>query len=248
MEESGPNAMSKSKAVVCLAVFFTGCSALDQGGGGAGPYIYATVFTLAGGGESPYFGSANVFVCADSGCSAPIPTATVTVNGVALTYDAAAIGYYDTGNLIVAEGAVVTLNVTLEPTSYSASGTQLTTPPTVTAPTPGVTWTGADDNTISWTGGAPTAAADYYVQMYDSNYNQVFPIPPATQSGEVPITATSVTVPAGTLPTGTLSLMVGIISQGAIFQDFGGIPIPNAATGSGLWFGLLAPIVPVTVQ
>ena len=86
-------------------------------------------------------------------------------------------------------------------------------------------------------GGAPTAGANYFAQMstFDpASFHQVFPAIP--QSGEVPITSTSVTVPAGTLPAGgrEFNLLVDIVSPGAILQDSGGIAIPDAGTGSGL--------------
>jgi hypothetical protein len=210
------------------------------------PYIYATVLTLDGGGVPPFYNYLEaVFVCTDGfACNSPINDATVTVNGTGVPYDATSGAYF--GINPIAEGASVTLQVTIGASVYSASGTQFTSPPTVTAPTSPATWQAANANTVTWTGGAPTAGADYLVQMSDSSGNQVFPA--TTQSGEVPITDTSVTIPAGTLPTGSLSLLVGIVSVGAIFQDSGGISIPNTGAGSGLWFGLLAPVVPVTTQ
>ncbi len=226
-------------------------SATPSASGANAPYIWATLFTLdPGTSESPYFGSAFVFVCSDIACSSPISNAIVIVNGVTLLYYQQGL-YYDNNNLLIAEGASATVNVNIGGNVYSASGTQFTTPPTITAPTSPATWTVADANTISWTGGAPTDNADYYVQMYennDSNLNQVFPLPANSSSGELPFTTTSVTVPANSLPTGSLSLQVGIVSQGAIYQTSGGIPIPDAGPTSALWFGLLAPIVAVTAQ
>ncbi len=105
----------------------------------------------------------------------------------------------------------------------------------------------ANSNTITWNGGAPTIEANYYVQMYDSGLHQIFPSS-TSDSGELPISTTAAVVPQGSLPTGDVFLMVGIVSPGAILQDSGGISIPNAAAGSGLWLGLLASIVPITVE
>jgi len=42
-------------------------------------------------------------------------------------------------------------------------------------------------------------------------------------------------------------LVVGIVSIGAYLEEgAGGISIPNTGAGSGLWLGVLAPVVPVT--
>jgi Fibronectin type III domain len=211
----------------------------------APPYIYATVLTLAGGGVPPYLNYLElVSVCADGpACNSPVSNATVTVNGTGVPYDAPQGAYFDTNP--IAEGATVTLQVTIGANVYTASGTQFTTPPSVTAPAPGTNWTAANANDITWTGGAPTTGADYLVYMADSSGNLAFPL---TQNLEVPITTTSVTVPAGALPSGSsFSLVVGIVSTGAYLEEgSGGISIPNTGAGSGLWLGVLAPVVPVT--
>ena len=211
----------------------------------APPYIYATVLTLDGGGVPPYLNYLElVFVCTDGpACNSPVSNATVIVNGTGVPYYAPQGAYFGTNP--IAEGASVTLQVTIGATVYTASGTQFTTPPTVTAPAPSTNWTAANANDITWTGGAPTAGADYLVYMADSSGNLAF-LP--NQTGEVPISTTSVTVPAGALPTGSsYSLVVGIVSTGAYLEEgSGGISIPNTGAGSGLWLGVLAPVVPVT--
>lgn len=207
-------------------------------------YIYATVLTLVGGGVPPYPNYLEaVSVCKDGfSCSSPVSTATVIVNGTAVPYDASFGAYFGTNP--ITEGASVTLQVTIGSTVYSVTGTQFTSPPTITSPTPSATWTQADANNITWTGGAPTAGADYFVVISNGNVLAFLP----NQTGEVPITTTSVTVPGGTLPVGNLSLAVGIVSVGAYSQSTGGISIPGTGAGSGLWLGVLAPIVPITTQ
>jgi len=203
-----------------------------------------------GGGTPPYFDVLEVVsICTDGyQCNAVVPNATVTVNGTALSYSSNQGAYL--GTFPIAKGASVTLQVTIGTKVYSASGTQFTTAPTVTAPDAGAIWQASSANNITWTGGAPTAGANYFVQMstFDhAGFHQVFP--PTPQSRGVPITSTSATVPAGTLPAGRdFNLLVGIVSPGAILQNSGGIRIPNAGTGSGLWLGLLAPAVGVTTQ
>ncbi|MGO8970974.1 MAG: fibronectin type III domain-containing protein [Myxococcaceae bacterium] len=213
----------------------------------APPYIYATVLTLDGGGVPPYLNYLEeVYVCTDGfNCNSPVADATVTVNGTAVPYDATSGGYYGTNP--IAEGASVTLQVTIGANVYTASGTQFTTPPSVTAPAPAASWTAANDNDITWTGGAPTGGADYLVYIADSSGNLAFPL---TQNLELPIATMSATVPGGTLSTGSsFSLVVGIVSIGAYLEEgSGGIAIPNTGAGSGLWLGVLAPVVPVTTQ
>jgi len=214
------------------------------------PYIYATVLTQAGGSIPPYFDFLQeVSVCADGyQCKTPVSDATVTVNGAPLEYDSTGGAYF--GVYRVAEGSVVTVQVTIGTNVYTASGTQFTTPPTVTAPDAGDLWLASNANNITWTGGTPTDGANYFAQVstFDSNgFHQVFPATP--QSGEIPITSTSATIPSGTLPTGTdFAVLVGIVSAGATLQNAGGIAIPDAGTGSGLWFGILAPTVGVSTQ
>ena len=222
----------------------------NDAGPSAPPYIYATVFTQEGGTIPPYFDFLEeVSVCTDGyQCAAPVSNATVKVNGAALTYDSMSGAYF--GAFLIPEGAQVSLQVTVGSTVYSASGTQFTSAPTVTAPDAGAVWQASVANTITWTGGAPAAGANYFVQMVNfvpPSFHQAFP--PSPQSGELPITSTSATVDAGTLPPATsFNLVVGIVTPGAILQNSGGIPIPDAGAGSGLWLGALSTNVGVQTQ
>jgi hypothetical protein len=46
----------------------------------------------------------------------------------------------------------------------------------------------------------------------------------------------------------SFTLLVSIVSPGALLQNSGGISIPDAGPGSGLWLTLLARPVGVTTQ
>ena len=93
------------------------------------------------------------------------------MNGVALTYNATNQDYE--GNLLVAPGASVTLSVTLGGNTYTASGTQVTSYPTITAPVSGATWTASMDNTVIWSGGTPTTNAQYDLGVLDAGNGQL---------------------------------------------------------------------------
>jgi hypothetical protein len=206
------------------------------------PYIKMTVLTLSGGGV-PLFGFLeNAQVCSDSNCTTRFNNATVTVNGTALAFDTQHQEYR--GTAIIAAGATVTAQVTIGPNTFNVTGTQFTTPPTVSAPASGATWQHTNANTISWTGGAPTTGASYFVALMDGTGSFVLPGPQ-----EVSIATTSFSVPANTVSgSGSYNVLVAIGSTGLVSQMSGGIPIANAASGSGLWLGIIAPLVPVTVQ
>ncbi len=73
---------------------------------------------------------------------------------------------------------------------------------------------------------------------------------PAGDNGplEVSISTTTQSVPAGTLSAGSDNVMVGIGTPGLANQSSRGITISNTASGSGLWLGLVTPLVPITVN
>ena len=150
----------------------------------------------------------------------------------------------------LAEGASVALEVNVGTQVHRASGTQFTAAPIVTAPAAAtVTWQASSANTITWTGGAPTAGANYFVQMSTYNLSGFHQVSPATpQSGEIATTSTSATVPAGTQPRVRTTLLLWASSPRAILSDSGGIAIPGAAAGSGLWLGALAHVVAITAD
>jgi hypothetical protein len=198
------------------------------------------------GGGLPAFGFLQqARVCTDSTCTTRISTATVTVNGSALPYDAGSEEYQ--GTVAIALGASVTAAVTVDGKTYTASGTQFASVPTIGAPASGATWETASDNAISWTGGAPTAGAAYVVGVMDAGGSFVFPAGDHNPE-ELALATHSATVPAGALAGGSDKVMVGICSAGLVGQDSGGVSFSGAASGSAMWLGALAPFVPVTVS
>jgi hypothetical protein len=223
-----------------------GCGGGGGGGGeGRGPFIQLMALSLPGGAPPSFGALQQARVCTDSTCSSPITTATVTVNGTALTYDADQGGY--SGAIAIALGAPVTAAVTVDGETYTASARQFTSVPTVTAPTSGATWDTASAHTISWTGGAPTSGAAYIVGVMDGSGAFVFP---GTDEGpaEIAVSTHSLTVPAGALAAGDHDVMVGIGSAGLVGEDPGAIRFSGAAPGSTMWLAALASFVPVTVS
>ena len=207
---------------------------------GTAPYINATILSFPGTGTSPMGWTSQVQVYSDSNRQTPVTNATVTVNGTPLSYDAARTNY--TGSPVIPLGAKVTLNITIGSTTYTATGTQYASFPTITAPTSGTTWNRANSNNITWTGGAPTAGAGYIAGLLNTaTGNFGYPIPTGNGGGpaDVAITTTSLTIPANSgIAAGSYLAIVGIGTPGLGSEPSGtGILIPGSSTGSGLWIG-----------
>ncbi len=215
------------------------------GGGGSGPYIVAMVLSMSDGSAPPFGFSEQVRVCSDSSCSSRISDATVTVNGSPVSWDSMKDEYRGTVN--IAAGASVTISVSTGGSTYTATGTQYSTAPTISGSMP-TTWTASSANTISWSGGSPTTGAAYFVGVLDQSGTFLYPTGDHGPQ-EVSISSTSQSVPAGTLSAGSDVVMIGIGSIGLASQASGGISIPNAASGSGLWLGLIKqPFTAITVN
>ncbi len=180
----------------------------------------------------------SVSVCTDGFCTTPITNATVTVNGTALTYSATQ--HRSSGTQVIAPGASVAVQVTIGSDVYSVSGMQFTSAPTIVAPADNATWWRMMPNTISWSGGGPTSDAQYLALVID-------PAGSFDGGGPTNIGYPSLTVPANTLQSGSYEVLVLIGTPGLAVLA-GGIPVPNACSGSALWLGLAAPLVPITVQ
>jgi hypothetical protein len=201
------------------------------------PFIYGSILALA---TDETAGGGFLSVLNRNGGS-PIADATVKVNGISFPYNAQKQWYMAVGGLTIAKRSVVTLAVTVSGTTYTASATQFSTYPTVTAPAENATWQHGDDNVITWTAGAPTTGATYVAGVLDDQTRWV--------SGHPDFYSTdilSITVPANTLtPAPLYFLQVGIMSGNG--NGTGGTPIPNALPGSMMSVGGVT-LVPITVQ
>ena len=205
------------------------------------PFIAATVLSLAGG-SNPLGWLQQVEVCTDGTCNTPITDATVTVNSTTLTYNASDEAYE--GSATIAAGGAVALTVTVDGIDYTASGTQFTSFPTISAPLPNASWAADSAHDITWSGGLPTTGAAYVVGIFDDTGNLAYPGGDGPK--EVATSTNSDTVPADTLAAGDYSVLVGIGTEG-IADNSGGIAIAGAASGSGMWIGGIAQLVPITV-
>ena len=198
-------------AVVALAVL----AACSEGSGGPAPGIVAATINLGSGSEAG--GSGTIVAVVDVGSGAPIPGATVTLNGTRLPYDAAS-GLY-AGLVAPGPGEAVTLSVSTGGRTYTATGQQFTTFPTITSPAPSATWPAACSNTITWTEGAPETGGTYQVLVLD-------PAGSTRLDAEVPPSQDSLPLPAGTFTAGEWTVVVGLQQPE--------IPVDGAAPGSAL--------------
>lgn len=194
-----------------------------------------------------------VRICTDSTCATPVSDATVTMNTSSVPWSATNQRYE--GNVMPAPSYHVTLTVTIPAGSLVAAGTYTATidtyatVPTVTMPTAGTTWSRAVAHDLTWTAGAPTATTpgSTYVVGINNSVGTFFPVKTLNGPTESSIGSTTFTLPAGTLPAaGTYVAWIGIGTAG-IVDGGGGVAIPGAATGSGLYTGYVSSYVAFTV-
>jgi len=225
--------MLRAKYLLPLSVTLLGALAFalsSCGGGGGGepaapPLIGAELNSFPAGSVPPGFNTNTTVVVLNSSNGNSIANATVTMNGVPLTYSAADETYV--GNVVVAPGGAVTLSVTDGSGTYTVSTTQFTSYPTVSAPATGDTWDSSAANTVIWSGGTPTANAEYVIGILDAaDPNGLVQWPESNFVKEIPLGTTSFSIPAVSIPAGNRLMIVGISSLG--------VPIPNAAPGSFL--------------
>jgi hypothetical protein len=176
-------------------------------------------------------------VVTDSTSGASITTATVVMNGVTLTYNASATHQEYEGTVTVAPGGSVTLSVTVGGNTYSASGTQFTTYPTISSPAAGATLYASSPNTVNWTPGNPLTNAAYLLGVVDD----ADPIGSTPYFQGLATSFNSYSIPAFSFtavnPPDNRVLIVGITTP---------VSIPNAATNSFFVFGGFN-YVPITV-
>src|SRR5712691_7289369 len=250
----GRELMQSHKGLGGLAGAAAACLLLAACGGGgssggpssmgppAAPYILASLVSFPPGAVPPGFvppgfnTGAFVEVLDNSG-GAPIANASVSINGTPIAYSAANQDYE--GNLVVAPGSTVTLNVTVGGTTYTASGTQFTSYPAISAPLAGATWSSFAANLVTWSGGAPTANSFDTLAVLDSadpNGQVIWPSgnsPPPVLS----TSTTSYTINPNSITAGSRLVIVGILTAAQI---------PNAAPNSVLGISGFT-YVPITV-
>ena len=225
-------------AAVALVLTLAVLSACGGGGGGGGggsgggstgqPTIIATVITFPTGGVPPgfvagsYNSAAAVKITDQNG--APVTTAMVTVDATALRYVTAGQQYE--GGLNVNPGATVTVSVSVSGANYTASHTNFSTYPTITAPAPNTTWSSQATNLVGWSGAVPDSTSQYALGVFDQSGALVWPS--GGRLMVLPSADSNTTISANSLPTGNLLVMVGIIDA---------LTFPGAAAGSGLGIG-----------
>lgn len=231
-------------AVATLIVSCGGGGGGDGGSGGGGgggssgrPGIAAVVLSFPTGEVPPGFllpqyntGTA-VQVVEDDGAT-PITDATVTVNGVVLSYFPARESYE--GQLVVNPGQRVTVEVDIDGVGYSATHRQLSAYPTIVAPTAGAELSSLNTNVIRWSAVPPSSRSQYEVGIFDTEGNMTWP---GGGYMDVPNTQNSVTISPAQLTGGEQWVLVGLID---------GSDISGALNGSGVVVGGFT-YVPITV-
>ncbi len=220
------------KIILCAAVLLSLASCGDNKGPTSllppstvyPPVIEAELFSFPSGSTPANFVNAVVHVNKYAGPA--ISDAVVSINGVTLPYDS----YYAhfQGDVAVAPGESVTLSVTAEGKTYSASGTQFTSYPVISAPAPNIVWSTFYNNTIQWSGGAPQTDAFYALRIVDAVDPNVRIWPSGSLQQEVTLGTTSYTLygqeGVESPLWGDRLVFVGIAQW---------IPIPDTSPGSG---------------
>jgi outer membrane protein assembly factor BamB len=169
----------------------------------------------------------------DGSTGANITNANVTMNGVTLIYNSAPNHQEYEGTVVVNPGATVTLVVTSGGNTYTASGTQFNSYPTISAPPSGTSWAASSVNTVTWSGGSPLANAAYLIGVLNA----------ADPAGGTPYLqamgtgVNSFPIPANSLAAGSSDLIVGITTFA---------PVSNADANSSFVFGGFN-YVPITI-
>ncbi len=236
-----------SKLFATLTIFFLAMVSLFLGscGGGGGssssgatpPYIVAALLSV----ETPTIPNFNTGMVAVKNVSggSDITNATVYMNGVQLLYNGASGHNAYEGNVTVAPQGAVNVSVTIGNVTYTASGTQFTTYPSIVAPSSGTTWSASTANTIQWTGGSPgTNAAYAFAVLNAADPNGQLLWPANNNIYMVPLSVTSYSIPANSISKGNGIVLVGIYTVTAI---------PGTTSDSGLVIGGYN-AVPITVN
>jgi len=157
----------------------------------------------------------------DSSTSNPIANASVTINAVALPYNAANQDFES--QITLPPGGAVDLEVIVGGSRYSATGNQFALPPTVAIPQPNAVWSNQSSYNLSWSGAAAGTNIFTGVLVIDAVGNAVWP----TSGGllTAPAGSTTLTIPSGALGSGSRTVLIGNVLA---------TPMSSAASGSGL--------------
>src|SRR3954471_12395437 len=163
-------------SVAAIAALLLSCGGGGGGGGGGGaspaqttvepPFIAAELDSFPPASIPTGFNTGASVVVQDGSSGDSIATATVAMNAVNLTYNAANEDYE--GNVVVAPGGTVTLSVTVAGRTYTPSPTQFTSSPVISTPASGATWDSSVTNTVTWSSGFPTTNASYALGVLDA--------------------------------------------------------------------------------
>lgn len=206
------------------------------------PLISAELTSFPTGSIPAGFNSSASVAVRDGLYGAAISDATVSMNGVSLPYQVSSkqsVGNYGDyeGNVIVVPGGVVTLSVTVDGKTYVVSVIQHATYPAISTPAFSTTWASNANNTVTWSGGAPSANESYLVGVLDAAYPNVhwsynWPLDQAVPAG-----TTTYTIPPYSIAGGNRYVLAGIRTT---------VAVPNAVFGSSFTIGGFN-YVPITV-
>lgn len=224
--------------IVILSLLLTGCGGSSwnptQSSTASAPFIQGFVFDFpVGSGETPANLPTALVSVIDSDTGGNITDATVTVNGVVLTYNSTSSHQEYEGTISINPGDAVNLIVRVQGKTYSVSGTAPTTYPAISAPIGGATWATSSANTVSWSGGAPLTDSLYLIGVLDAS-------DPAGGTPYFHAVATDTNtfdIPAYTLASGSRDVIVGLTKM---------LNISGAFTNSALIIGGFG-YVPVTL-
>lgn len=196
-----------------VSVFLAACGGGNGGGGTSPPVIQAMVLSFAPGAAPASMPTAMVSVL-DAATGANITNATVTVNGVPLAYNPAPTHTEYEGNVAISPGATAYLVVKTAAGTYTASGAQAISYPSISSPAAGATFITGGAIQVAWSGGAPLTNAQYLISVADA----------ADPAGGSPVLATAPINMPGTvasvsttgMASGTHDVMVGITTAAVV--------------------------------
>jgi hypothetical protein len=217
-----------SMIIVFSLLTMTACSGGGSGSGSPPPFIFAVLSSFPTGSIPAGFTTGASVQIQDASSGANITNATVTMNGTPLQYSLVSQDYV--GDVVVAPGSTVTVTATVGSYTYSASGNQFSSYPTLSSPVSNSSWTASNPIPVSWAGGLPTQnAIAYGIGVLDVNnpdgalaWPRGFDIKPES------IFTFSDTIPANSLALGNYFMIACIVGNA--------VAIPNATADSILAF------------